>query len=55
MGPMTDPVPPSLAGVTTFGGRRTDGTITVYDDGFEQGARICTADGQFCVTGGFAP
>ena len=52
---MTDPVPPSLAGVTTFGGRRTDGTITVYDDGFEQGARICTADGQFCVTGGFAP
>lgn len=51
----TAPVPPSLAGAATFGGRRTDGTITVYDDGFEQGQRICTADGQFCVTGGFSP
>lgn len=50
-----EPVPPSLAGAATFGGRRTDGTITVYDDGFEQGQRICTADGKFCVTGGFSP
>ena len=54
-GEITPPVPPSLAGAATFGGRRSDGTITVYDDGFEQGQRLCTADGKFCVTGGFSP
>lgn len=51
----TDPAAPSLGAAATLGVRRTDGTLTVYDDGFELGARVCTVDRQFCVTGSFAP
>jgi hypothetical protein len=51
----TAPVPPSTTGAATLGGRRTDGTITVYDDGFELGGRVCTDDRKYCVTGSFSP
>jgi hypothetical protein len=47
--------PPISAGFLALGGRRTDGTISLYDDGFEIGVRSCTADGRFCVTGGLTP
>ena len=52
-------VPPPASqintGFLTLGGRRSDGTITLYDDAFEIGERLCTADGKFCVTGGLTP
>lgn len=54
-GTVTKPVPSTNTGFGTFGGHRTDGTITVYDDGFEIGERLCTGNGLYCVTGAFTP
>jgi len=49
------PVPPSSHGFATHGGRRTDGKVTVYGDGFEPGDRRCTLDGNYCISGGLQP
>jgi len=54
-GTVTKPVPSTNTGFGTLGGHRTDGTITVYEDGFEIGERLCTGNGLFCVTGAFTP
>jgi hypothetical protein len=54
--PPVDPrVSPSSVGFLTLGVLRTGDGMRVYGDGFESGDRHCTADGQFCVTGGFQP
>ncbi|MET0343529.1 MAG: hypothetical protein ABW252_21135 [Polyangiales bacterium] len=47
--------PPSSGTFTTAGVHRTDGSITVTDDGFTQGATTCSADGKLCVTGSLQP
>ncbi len=49
------PVAPTTTGFATLGARRTDGALTVYDDGFEKAPRTCTGNGLYCVTGGFEP
>lgn len=49
------PVPPSSHGFGSTGGRRGDGTVSVYADGFELGERRCTVDRQYCVTGSLVP
>jgi hypothetical protein len=54
-GTVAKPVPSTNTGFGTLGGQRTDGTMTVSDDGFEVGERLCTGNGQFCVTGAFTP
>jgi len=46
---------PTTAGLATVGARRSDGALTVYDDGLELGERRCTANGQHCVTGAIVP
>jgi len=50
-----DPVQPRTSGFSTLGHTRSGGGFTLRDDGFESGARRCTATGAFCVTGGFEP
>jgi hypothetical protein len=49
------PVPPSSHGFGSMGGRRTDGTVSVYGDGFELGERRCTADRRYCATASLVP
>ena len=34
---------------------RNGGRYAVHDDGFDRGQRLCTADRELCVTGGFSP
>lgn len=50
-------VPATVTGFSTLGEPRTDsaGDLTLSGDGFEHGERRCTANGLFCVTGGFGP
>jgi hypothetical protein len=48
-------VAPSSHGFGSTGGRRGDGTVSVYADGFELGERRCTVDRQYCVTGSLVP
>jgi hypothetical protein len=48
-------VEPRTSGFSTLGQPRSGGGFTLRDDGFESGARRCTATGAFCVTGGFEP
>lgn len=52
---IAQPVPPSSHGFGSLGGRRGDGKVTVYDDGFEQAERRCTLDGRYCVAGALQP
>lgn len=49
------PVAPSSHGFSSAGGRRGDGTMSVYGDGFEVGERRCTLDSNYCVTGSLVP
>jgi len=53
-GPATPPAP-SPIGFSTLRERRSGGGLTLYDDGFERGDRLCSTDGQWCMTGGFEP
>lgn len=53
--PPTRPVPTSSTGFGTLGGHRGGGTLTLYDDGFETGERLCTTNGLYCITGAFTP
>lgn len=48
-------VPASVTAFSTLGETRTGDAITLSGDGFEYGERLCTANGLFCVTGGFGP
>lgn len=48
-------VPATVTGFTTLGEPRSGDGATVSGDGFEHGARRCTANELFCVTGGFEP
>jgi len=48
-------VAPVGATFGSLGGRRSDGALTVYDDGFEGVHRMCTRDGMFCAMGSFGP
>lgn len=48
-------LPPVGTTFSSGGGRRGDGALSVYDDGFDAIDRRCTRDGMFCVTGGFGP
>lgn len=54
-GGMPEPQQPRIHGFSTLGEPRSGGGITLRDDGFETGARRCTANGSLCVTGGFVP
>src|SRR5690349_13074358 len=40
---------------TVAAGPRSTGRIRIYDDGFEGGARVCSSDGETCVTGAIVP
>lgn len=48
-------VPATVTAFTTLGQPRSGDGITLSGDGFEHGPRRCTANGLFCVTGGFEP
>jgi hypothetical protein len=48
-------LPPVGTTFSSGGGRRGDGALSVFDDGFDAIDRRCTRDGMFCVTGGFGP
>jgi hypothetical protein len=48
-------VPATVTGFSTLGEPRSGGGVTLSGDGFELGERRCTANGLFCVTGGFEP
>lgn len=48
-------VPATVTAYSTLGDPRTGDAITLSGDGFEYGERLCTANGLFCVTGGFGP
>lgn len=52
---LSAPTQPSVHGFLTLGGRRSDGVITLSDEGFEMTGRRCTTDRQFCVTAGLVP
>jgi len=57
-GPDAGPAaPPALGpiGFSTLRERRSGGGLTLYDDGFERGDRLCSSNGRLCVTGGFEP
>jgi len=43
------------SGLLTLGTRRSGGAFTIYDDGLEGSERRCTADGQYCISGGLQP
>jgi hypothetical protein len=47
--------PPTSAGFSSLGERRSGPGLVLYGDGFERVARGCSADGALCVTGGFVP
>ena len=49
------PVPATVTAFTTLGAPRSGDGVTLSGDGFEHGERRCTANGLFCVTGGFEP
>lgn len=48
-------VPATVTAFGTIGQPRSGDGATVSGDGFEYGERLCTANGLFCVTGGFGP
>jgi len=48
-------VPATVTAFSTLGESRTGNGATLSGDGFEYGERLCTANGLFCVTGGFGP
>jgi len=48
-------VPATVTAFSTLGEPRTGDDLTLSGDGFEYGERLCTANGLFCVTGGFGP
>jgi hypothetical protein len=48
-------VPATVTAFSTIGEPRTGDDLTLSGDGFEYGERLCTANGLFCVTGGFGP
>lgn len=48
-------VPPTRGSFSSVGQRRSGDGLTIYDDGFESGERLCTSDARLCVTGGFQP
>jgi hypothetical protein len=48
-------VPATVTAYSTLGEPRTGDAVALSDDGFEYGERLCTANGLFCVTGGFGP
>jgi len=48
-------VPATVTAFSTLGAPRIGDEIALSDDGFEYGERLCTANGLFCVTGGFGP
>lgn len=48
-------VPATVTAFSTLGEPRTGDDITLSGDGFEYSERLCTANGLFCVTGGFGP
>jgi hypothetical protein len=43
------------AGFWSVGEQRNAGRYVVHDDGFDRGQRLCTADRELCMTGGFSP
>ena len=43
------------AGFWSVGEQHNAGRYVVHDDGFDRGQRLCTADRELCVTGGFSP
>ena len=49
------PVAATVTAFSTLGEPRTGDGLTLSADGFELGERLCTANGLFCVTGGFGP
>lgn len=49
------PTPPTTHGVVTLGGARSDGVITLSQEGFEMTERRCTTDRQYCVAAGLVP
>lgn len=48
-------VPATVTAFSTLGEPREGDELTLSEDGFEYGKRLCTANGLFCVTGGFGP
>lgn len=48
-------VPARAANFASLGEPRGGPGVVLRDDGFEFGARQCTADGAVCVTGGLSP
>jgi hypothetical protein len=54
-GEMPEPQQPRVHGFSALGEPRSGSGISLRDDGFETGARRCTANGSLCVTGGFVP
>jgi hypothetical protein len=48
-------VPATVTGFSSLGEPRSGDGVTVSGEGFEVGERRCTANGLFCVAGGFEP
>lgn len=45
----------SAGGLSTLAVRHAQGSIAVYDDGFEVLSSMCTSANRICVTGGLVP